>query len=398
MNPPSNKLEDLPVIDSIIAPARPVKVPNTVADIVPDSVTDEPEAAAEPKQKAPRKKRFVRSTCSRGAHSGPFTSTKQRVRYTLVIGILLALAVVTTFGVLGYDNGMEFGSEGYWTIAGMRAESLVVMVIVALCQAFATVSFQTVTANRIITPSIMGFESLYTVIQTSVVFFFGASGVMLTMGMTQFILQVGLMVAFAGALYGWLLSGRFGNMHIMLLVGVVIGGGLGSLSTFMQRVMDPNEFDVLTARLFGNLSNADSDYFPLVIPAVLVCCVLLWMKGPRLNVLALGKDVTSNLGMNHKRETMKVLLLVSILMAMTTSLVGPMTFLGFLIATLAYSMTDTYDHRLIFPVATLLGYVVLSGAYFILRHVFYAGGAVTVIIEMVGGLVFLIVIMRKGRL
>ncbi|WP_241698461.1 iron chelate uptake ABC transporter family permease subunit [Flaviflexus huanghaiensis] len=307
-------------------------------------------------------------------------------------------ALGLAFAILTYDNGMPFGSEGYWRIASMRADALVVMLIVAVCQAFATVSFQTVTANRIITPSIMGFESLYIAIQTAVVFLFGAAGVTMVAGTGQFIFQVLLMIGFAGALYGWLLSGRFGNMHIMLLVGVVIGGGLGALSTFMQRLLDPNEFDVLTARLFGNISNANTDDLPIVIPTVVIVSTLLWFRARRLNVLALGRDVCSNLGMNHRRETMIILLLVSILMAMTTSLVGPMTFLGFLIATLAYSLTDTYDHRLIYPVAVLLGFVVLSGAYFILRNVFYAGGAVTVIIELIGGLVFLVVIMRKGRL
>ena len=49
-------------------------------------------------------------------------------------------------------------------------------------------------------------------------------------------------------------------------------------------------------------------------------------------------------------------------------------------------------------VAFLIGYAILSTAYFVLRHVFYAQGAVTVIIELVGGIVFLFVVMRKGRL
>jgi iron complex transport system permease protein len=95
---------------------------------------------------------------------------------------------------------------------------------------------------------------------------------------------------------------------------------------------------------------------------------------------------------------MVMLTLVSVLMAMSTSLVGPMTFLGFLMASLAYSVTDTYDHRRIFPVAWLLGYVVLGGAYFLLRHVFPLVDAVTIIVELVGGLLFLVVILRKGRL
>jgi iron complex transport system permease protein len=331
-------------------------------------------------------------------HSGPFGSRRAKVRYLALVGGLVVAAALFTLGNLAYDNPMEFGSRGFWLIAQMRVESIVVMLVVAVCQAFATVSFQTATNNRIITPSIMGFESLYRVVQTTTVYLFGVAGVTMVVGVGQFFLQAGLMVAFAVLLYSWLLSGRFGNMHIMLLVGVVLGGGMGALSTFMQRVLDPNEFDVLTARLFGNISNAQGEYLPYAIPIVLVCAALLWSRAHRLNVLALGKDATNNLGLNHRRETMIVLTLVSILMAMTTSLVGPMTFLGFLVATLAYQFTDTYDHRLVLPVSFLIGYTVLSGAYFVLRNIFYAAGAVTIIIELVGGLVFLIVILRKGRL
>ena len=95
---------------------------------------------------------------------------------------------------------------------------------------------------------------------------------------------------------------------------------------------------------------------------------------------------------------MITLLLVSVLMAVSTALVGPMTFLGFLVATLAYQFADTYDHKRIFPIAVLIGYVVLAGSYFIMRHVFYAQGVVSIIIELIGGSVFLIVILRKGRL
>ena len=95
---------------------------------------------------------------------------------------------------------------------------------------------------------------------------------------------------------------------------------------------------------------------------------------------------------------MRVLFLVSILMAVSTALVGPMTFLGFLVATLAYQLADTHDHRYVFPVAILVGFVVLSGAYFVMKNVFYAQGVVSIIIEAVGGTVFLIFILRKGRL
>lgn len=330
--------------------------------------------------------------------SGSFTTPRARRRYVIVLGILVALSAAFAFALLAWENPMPIGSPGFWRIAKLRVTNVTVMAVVAVAQAIATVSFQTVTNNRIITPSIMGFESLYRVVQTTTVYLFGVAGLVAIQGIWQFGLQVVIMVGLAMALYGWLLSGRYGNLQIMLLIGIIIGGGLGAISTFMQRLLTPSEFDVLAARLFGNVSNADASYLPLAIPLCIAASALLWMRSRRLNLLALGPDVSRSLGLDHKRELYIVLFLVSVLMATSTALVGPMTFLGFLVATLAYQFADTYDHRLIFPVAVLTAFTILAGAYFVMKNVFYAQGMVSILIELVGGTVFLIVILRKGRL
>jgi iron complex transport system permease protein len=330
--------------------------------------------------------------------SGPFVTTGQRTRYIILVAVLVLAAAALTLTYMTYGNPVPFGQSGFWAIVNLRKNVLIVVALVACCQAFATVSFQTATNNRIITPSIMGFESIYVVMQTSVIFFFGAHGLNAFTGTSQFLVQSALMIVFAVLLFTWLLSGRLGNIQVMLLVGVVLGGGLQAVSTFMQRLLDPNEFDLLTARTFGNIGNAETGNFPIVIPVVIVVCTVLYLRSRRMNVVALGADTANNLGLNHRRELMLILFLVSVLMAMTTSLVGPMTFLGFLVATIAYQLTDTYDHRLILPVAALVGYVFLLGSFFIMRNFFNAEGSVTVIIELIGGSVFLLYILRKGRL
>lgn len=327
-----------------------------------------------------------------------FVDNKHRAKWLVALIGLMIAAVGLTVATIMYNNPMPVGSDGFWKIATSRVESVIVIAIVALAHSFATVSFHTVTANRIVTPSILGFEALYGLINTAAVFFFGAIGATLTRGIVSYLFQVAVMVAFATLLYTWLLGSKFTNIHTMLLVGVVLGAGLASLTTFMQRMLDPNEFDILTARLMGNISNASTEYLPYAIPIVGATALWLWFNSGRLDTLSLGSAVATNLGLKHRTELIKVLIAVSILMAMTTSLVGPMTFLGFLVATMAYSIADTYSHKAIFPLAFLLGYVLLTGAYFVLRHIFYAQGSVTIIVELIGGLVFLIVIMRKGRL
>lgn len=327
-----------------------------------------------------------------------FADPAHRRRYRFALAALIVGAVVITALLLCWDNPYVPFSERWLRISRMRVSGVLVVAVVTFCQAFATVAFQTATNNRIITPSIMGFESLYVLIQTAIVFFFGVAGVSGFDPFTRFLLQSALMVGFAVLLYSWLLSGRFGNLHVMLLIGIILGTGMGALSTFLQQMLDPNEFDVLAARLFGSITNANTDFLWFVVPVCAAVGGTIWMLSKRLDLIGLGRDISTNLGLNHKRQVMLVFTLVAVLSAMSTSLFGPMTFLGFLVATLAYAIADTYDHRLLLPMAWLLGYVALGLAYFLLKHVFTLVSAATIIVELIGGLVFLVVILRKGRL
>ncbi|MDO5092720.1 MAG: iron chelate uptake ABC transporter family permease subunit [Propionibacteriaceae bacterium] len=329
---------------------------------------------------------------------GAFANAASALRYLITLVILAMLAASICFGILAWANPMPLGSQGFWLIAQRRLTSVLVIMVVAWCQGIATVAFHTVTNNRIITPSIMGFESLYRLVQTSIVFFFGIAGLSAVQGVGQYLLQVGLMVVFAVLLFGWLLRDERRSIHQTLLVGIVIGTGLGALSTYMQRMLTPSEFDVLTARMIGNLSNADVTYLNVAIPLALAAGGALIILSRRLDVVGLGRDAAIGLGVGHRNLSMMVLLLVAVLMAVSTSLIGPMSFLGFLIAMTTYQLADTHEHRFMLPMAWLVGIVQLGGAYFILRHVLYTQGSVGIIIEAVGGSFFLFHLLRKGRL
>ena len=336
-------------------------------------------------------------TTTRVGH-GAFADSRAAGRYWMILAVLVLLAPAVCYGILAWGNPMPVGSPGFWRIAQVRAASVAVILVVAWCQALATVAFQTITNNRIITPSIMGFESLYRLLQTSIVFFFGITGLTSMDSTGQYLMQVGLMVALAALLYGWMLRNERANIHQTLLLGIVIGTGLGALSTYMQNLLNPSAFDVLSARLIGNISNADVSQLRVAIPLALVAGGLLLAMSRTLDVLGLGRDTAIGLGVDHRRNSLVILMLTAVLMAVSTSLVGPMSFLGFLVAMTAYQLSDTHEHRFVLPMAWLVGVVILGGAYFTLRHIFYATGSVGIIIEAVGGTFFLIHLLRKGRL
>lgn len=308
----------------------------------------------------------------------------------VIVGIAVLLASAC-FLLLFIRGGFAFAFERRLTMLGAMA-------ITAFAQGIGTVLFHTVTSNRILTPSLMGFDSLYVLMQTLLVFAFGGAALVQTEGLLKLVLQTALMVAFATVLYRWLFSGRFANLTVLLLVGVVLGLAFDSVSTFLQRVLAPADYDLLTTRLFGSISNVDPTYLPL---AGLVCVavgVVVWSRRGRLDVLLLGRETATNLGLDHRRELTAMLIAIAVLIAFSTALVGPMTFYGFIVAMLAYQFAGSYKHAYVLPMAFLLGLLTLVLGQFVLQHVFYAAGYLTVIIEFVGGILFLVVLLRKGTL
>ncbi|GAA4688497.1 iron chelate uptake ABC transporter family permease subunit [Streptomyces chumphonensis] len=309
----------------------------------------------------------------------------------LAVAAALAAASVAAFLLLFIEGSFDFAFERRLTVFGT-------MVVVAFAQAVATVVFQTITHNRLLTPSIMGFDAVYILMQTLLVSVFGGRVLAATDGLPKLITQTLLMVAFTMLLFGWLFSGRRGSLHVLLLVGVVLGLAFRSLSDFLQRLLSPAEYDVLSTRLFGRLSTAEPEYLPLAGGVCLVVGAVIWWRRYRLDTLLLGQETATNLGITHKRELTVLLLLVSVLIAMSTALAGPMTFFGFLTAMLAYQFAGTHRHLIVLPMAFLIGLITLTGGQFVMEHVFYASGMLTVVIEFLGGAIFLAHLLRKGSL
>ena len=327
-----------------------------------------------------------------------FKDKKAKNKYRIRMVVLLALALLITFGLLTYNNPVAIDSPSFIPVVKRRQNAIIAMALAAICQSIGSIVFQTTTNNRIITPSILGFEAIYTTINTAMMFIFGISTFVEINSKVYFIFQILLMVGVSLLLFMGIFYRKGENIELMLLVGVILGQGLRSISSFMRRLLSPSEFDILQARLFASVNNSNPEYFLMSAFIIIAIVAILIANTNKLNVLALGKDVAKNLGVDHKKLTVLVLVGVSILISISTALVGPMTFFGFLVATLSYELIDTFDHKRILAMGSLLAYVILSGSYFIMNHIFNANGVVSVLIELIGGLAFLIMIFRKEKI
>lgn len=327
-----------------------------------------------------------------------FRSKKEKKSYILSLIILSLLSIVIVYGLLVYNNPVPIDSPSFLPVIKRRQNAIIAMAIAAICQAVGSVLFQSVTSNRIITPSILGFEAIYSTVNTAIMYFLGISGFMAIGGKRFFIFQIILMVGICLLLFMGIFNKKDGNIELMLLIGVILGQGLRSIAAFMRRLLSPSEFDILQAKLFASVNNSDSQYFALSIGIIFVVVAAIFLNTNKINVISLGKDVATNLGLNHKKATFLSLIAVAILISISTALVGPMTFYGFLVATLTYELAKTYDHKYLLIMAILLAFVILSGSYFIMNHIFNANGVVSVLIELIGGIAFLMLIFKEEKL
>ena len=212
----------------------------------------------------------------------------------------------------------------------------------------------------------------------------------------MFLAQCAAMTGFSWVLYRTLFSGRLQSLHLVMLVGLVLGVLFHSLSNLMQRIMAPNEFMVLQDRLFANFNTVHSDVL-LISGLAVLAVTLVGLRGlAAFDVLTLGRDIAISLGIDYRRIVTLILILVSVLVSVSTALVGPVTFFGLLVASLAYQITGSSKHRYVLPVAALLAIAALVVGQTMLEHVFAFDTALSIIIEFVGGIAFILLILRRA--
>jgi iron complex transport system permease protein len=308
---------------------------------------------------------------------------------------VVVLAVLAAAAVAGVVLFLTVGARGDWGfILAFRGTKVATMVVVGVAVGVATVIFQTIVGNRILTPSIMGFDALYGLIQTALVF---ALGTAVAAGLNhhlRFVVEAATLAGFAAVLYRWLFSGGLRGLHLLMLVGIVFGVLFRSLALFLQKVLDPAAFLLVQDRLFASFNRPDGDL--LVISAAIVAAVLVagWRGARLLDVLALGREAAIGLGVDHRRAVTACLLAVSVLVAVSTALVGPLLFLGLLAANLAALLVATHRHAIVLPAAALVGVCCLTFGQLAVEHLFAFDTALGIVIEFAGGLVFLTLLLR----
>lgn len=278
-----------------------------------------------------------------------------------------------------------------------RIIKVVAIIITGGAIAFSTTIFMTITNNRILTPSIMGLDSLYMLTQTFIIFAFGSRSLVMMNGNINYLLSVGVMIIFSLVFYRLLFKGEDNNIYFLLLIGMILGTFFSSFTSFMQVLIDPNEFMVVQDRMFASINNVNENlvYLSIILIIVVVLYFIRFYK--YLDVLALGKDHAINLGVPYDSVVRQLLIIVAILISIATALIGPITFLGLLVVNIAYQFINTYKHFYIILASVFLSIIALIGGQFIVEKIFVFNTTISVIINFVGGIYFIYLLLKENK-
>lgn len=309
-------------------------------------------------------------------------------RTLLISSALLLFAACALF--------LTWNAQGDWGfVLALRGKKLAALLLAAYAVGVSTLLFQTLTNNPILTPSVLGFDSLYIFLQTLLAAGLGVAGYMQMPLLGKFALELAAMVGGSLLLFQMLLRQGGRDLTRMILIGVIFGVFFRSLASLLQRLIDPEEFTAVQANLFASFNTVSPQLLAMGGAIALISAVFVWRERHRLDVHLLGRSQVINLGIAYQKHTLLILVWIALLVAAATAAVGPVSFFGLLVCALANYLSGSLKHSIRLPLVFLLAATMLVGGQAVFEHLMGMQAVLSVVVEFAGGLVFLWLVLRK---
>lgn len=310
--------------------------------------------------------------------------------------LYITLAMISIFLIALYLLvGIDFNILNF--MLSRRITRLLGIILVAVTVGISTVIFQSLTNNRILTPSMLGLDSMYMLTQTLFIFFFGSSSLFARSSEVNYLVSIVFMVGVSVFLYQFLFKILGNNLMGLLLFGMILSTLFRSFTSFFQMIIDPNEFSLIQDSSFASINNMNTSILWISLIIVAVCVALLSEEFLKVDIVALGRDQAINLGISYSKTQKKYLIYIAILIAVSTALVGPILFLGLLVVNIARQITKTYKHKDLAILSILIGIIFLVFGQLLLERVFQFSIPLSVFINFIGGLYMLVLLKQEVK-
>lgn len=298
----------------------------------------------------------------------------------LVIGCGLYL----TLNVVSWDYSLP-----------LRTRKLIAFLVVGYAVGVSTLLFQTLTHNPILTPSLLGFDALYVLIQSLMLFFLGMLSYVTLPTVGKFAFEVAMMMIMSVILFRFLFTKHNQDLTRLILVGVIFGTLFRSLSYMVARMINPDEFVTVQAQSYASFTAVNVNLLITSVVLSVATFIYVWRQRFALDVLLLGRNCAISLGVPYHKLSLGILMTISLLVSMATALVGPITFFGLLVCALTNRFCTKMAHGERLILVTLIASSTLIVGQAVFEHVFKMAGVLEVVIELFGGVAFLLLIFTQ---
>lgn len=160
----------------------------------------------------------------------------------------------------------------------------------------------------------------------------------------------GAVLALVGAL-----SLRIRNIMVILILGMMFSSGVAALVQIMQYLSDNDSLKAYVVWTMGSLGDVTFNKMCWLLPAVSVGMIIAVLTIKPLNLLLLGEEYASTMGLDYVKSRNMLFLSTILLTGSVTAFCGPIGFVGLAVPHICRAIFNTSDHRTLIPACVLVG-------------------------------------------
>lgn len=328
---------------------------------------------------------------------------KEKRKFIIIISILavcLLLSFILSMSIgryavplsdtFKYLFGQKIDEMSFKVLNNLRLPRTLVAICVGCALALSGTIYQSIFNNKLVSPDILGVSSGASV---------GACFGILVGFSTGLVSLFAFVCGFIIVLLTLLISKAFKNKSnlIIILCGLAVGGLMSSLVGLMKYLAD-NEMKLaeMTFWLLGDLSKVTINNFWVILPVTVVGIIISLIFSWRLNIISLGRKESKALGVNYNVATIIMIIVATVLTAVSVSISGTIGWIGLVIPNLVRLLIGS-DNKKVVPVSMLLGAVFMVICDMLARSITPNEIPLSVITGVIGTPLFLFSIFKRRK-
>lgn len=312
----------------------------------------------------------------------------------LLLAFILSMCIgryeISISDTFRYLFGQQIEDISFKVLNNLRLPRTLVAICVGASLALSGTIYQSIFNNKLVSPDILGVSSGASV---------GACLGILVGFSTGIISLFAFAFGFITVLLTLLISKAFKNKSnfIIILCGLAVGGLMSSLVGLMKYLAD-NEMKLaeMTFWLLGDLSKVTIKDFWVAMPITIIGSLITIILSWRMNIISLGRKESKALGINYNASTIVLIVVATILTAVSVSISGTIGWIGLVIPNLVRLIIGS-DNKKVVPVSILFGAIFMVLCDMLARSLAPNEIPLSVITGILGTPIFLISIFKRRK-